>query len=149
MDPKIPAISAKNASVTKLGGYEMTQKDIAKLQAAYSCLGKEYSGCGGSLFGDSGEISGNFDVGCEWFITVEDGAVIDLNFEEFNSKGCEDGKLTLFSGFRELGQKIGEFCGSSKPGSKITSPGNSVTVHWEKKKGSEANFEATWQKSKG
>lgn len=69
-----------------LGGLEMTAKDVDKLQRAYGCLGQNYTGCGGSLIGDSGQLVGDFDIGCEWYITVEDGFVVEFEFEHFEVK---------------------------------------------------------------
>ncbi len=61
----------------------MTEKDKEKLQAAYNCVGTEYTGCGGSVTGDQGILRGTFDRGCEWLITVDDGDTVEIEFLDF------------------------------------------------------------------
>ena len=61
----------------------MSEKDKLKLQSAYNCKGQDYSGCGGSLTGEEGQLEGSFDDGCEWLITVEDGYAVEVDFQEF------------------------------------------------------------------
>ena len=53
------------------------------LEHFLSCLDGEYSGCGGSLVGLGGRLSGEYDVGCDWLITVDDGFIVQLDFEQF------------------------------------------------------------------
>lgn len=166
----------KDDSVKEFGGLIMTEQDERKLMAAYGC-----SGCGGSHLGEKGEIGIKLgDKECEWLITVKEGSVIELNIEKFNVSlqlsvyfkktcncicasqipDCSDGKLTLYEGYKQLGEMREEFCGSNVPAKTITSGTNSITLAIEfaeakqKRKGRQKNreaiqFSAKWKRKSG
>ena len=59
------------ANVGKVDG--MSEKDAAKLVAAYGC-----DGCGGHWFGTQGTLNGTGARGCQWLIGTENGKGITL-----------------------------------------------------------------------
>ncbi len=155
----------------------MTEKDVQKLRAAYQvstgystteevicpifmiqCDGREYSGCGGSLEGDGGdiELSEVDSEGCEWLVTVEDGYRVMFEIREFKLD-CSAGNMTVFASFKQLNDVKGTFCddpyggggGGKRPPATITLPANSGTLEIVKRKGAEVSFRARWRKIKG
>ncbi len=87
MDPAYATLVPRDPGVTSLGGPVMTEQDVSKLRRAYSCVGRDYGGCGGSLVGVGGSIDGNRagqdGEGCEWLVTVEDGNLVQIEFQNF------------------------------------------------------------------
>ncbi len=155
----------------------MTEKDVQKLRAAYQvcvhnstvkhvqyfqfiqCDGRDYSGCGGSLEGDGGdiELSDAGSEGCEWLVTVEDGYRVMFEIRDFKLD-CSAGNMTVFASFKQLNDVKGTFCddpygggggGGKRPPATITLPANSGTLEIVKRKGAEVSFRARWRKIKG
>jgi len=59
------------------------------------------------------------------------------------------GNVTVFSGFRELGDVRGIYCGKKRPPRKLEMPTNAAAVVLTKTPGSRATFSAKWKKIKG
>ena len=65
-------------------------------------------------------------------------------FQQFPK--CSEGNLTIYEGYKQLGEKTGEFCGSDRPLWSLISRTNSLTLHVKKTPYGFFRFSATWKK---
>ena len=77
-------MTPKDPSITSVGGHELSDGDIAKLQASYGCEGTSHGGCGGYRTGEEGNITIGVEDRCDWLIKVETGYVVELMVESFS-----------------------------------------------------------------
>ena len=73
-------LNPKDASITSVGGVELSTKDILRLQRAYgcgSCGGQQYSRSGGNING----YRNNTSPLCEWVLQTDSGKGIIVDIE--------------------------------------------------------------------
>merc|ERR1712172_268820 len=78
IDDTKPVLIPKDSSITSLGGYELTDMDVLKLQKAYGCNGA----CGGwaksEKGGDLDGKSSDNESPCEWILETSPGKGIEI-----------------------------------------------------------------------
>ncbi|XP_044527849.1 procollagen C-endopeptidase enhancer 1 isoform X2 [Gracilinanus agilis] len=93
--------------------------------------------CGGDVTGESGYVASEGfpnhyppNKECIWTITVPESQTVSLSFRVFDlelDSSCRYDSLEIFAGAGTSGQRLGQFCGTFRPGP-VVAPGNQVTL---------------------
>ncbi|XP_062870024.1 procollagen C-endopeptidase enhancer a [Trichomycterus rosablanca] len=100
--------------------------------------------CGGKVEGDSGFVASEGfpsfykpNSKCTWYITVPEGNVVTLSLRIFDLEAdalCRYDFVDIYNGHTNMGQKLGRFCGTFRPGMLI-STSNTMMLQMESDSG--------------
>merc|ERR1712172_267047 len=142
IDDTKPVLIPKDSSITSLGGYELTDMDVLKLQKAYGCNGA----CGGwaksERGGDLDGKSSDNESPCEWILETSPGKGIEIAIIKLTGPtDCSTDYLEVRLGDSKEGQLVGKYC-SSAGSVKINN--HKIWVKWVRSSGSSPTLTATW-----
>jgi len=141
IDDTKPVLIPKDSSITSLGGYELTDMDVLKLQKAYGCDGS----CGGwaksETGGDLDGKSSDNESPCEWILETSPGKGIEIAIIELTGPSdCSTDYLEVRLGDTKEGQLVGKYC-SAAGSVKINN--HKIWVKWVRSSSS-PTLTATW-----
>jgi len=133
----------KDSSITSLGGYELTDMDVLKLQKAYGCNGA----CGGwaksETGGDLDGTSSDNESPCEWILETSPGKGIEIAISELTGPSdCTTDYLEVRLGDDKEGQLVGKYCSSAGT---VKINNHKIWVKWVRSSSSSSpTLRATW-----
>lgn len=107
-------LTPKDPSITSLGSYELTDKDVLKMQKAYGCDsrcgGWQKSESGGSVTG----LASDAKSPCEWILETAPGKGIEIAITQIaGPTDCSTDYLEVRLGDKSDGQLVGKFCSTA------------------------------------
>jgi len=142
IDKTKPVLIPKDSSITSLGGYELTDMDVLKLQKMYGCDGS----CGGwAKSEDGGKLEGkNSDnkSPCEWILETSPGKGIEIAISELTGPtDCSTDYLEVRLGDDSEGQLVGKYCSTAGT---VKINNHKIWVKWVRSNSASPTLSATW-----